>query len=325
MNISVIVPVYNVEKYIRECILSLLNQTLKDIEIIIVNDGSNDKSIERIDDLIKNNKNINLVNKVNGGLSSARNEGLKYATGEYVSFIDSDDYVEKDFLENLFNEAKRYDLDIAIGSHTRLYEDNTFIKVSRDTNLETGKVCSGVEFLSHQLELGDYRMEVWDDLYKRSFLIENNLIFNEKIIYEDELFTPQALISANKVKLIENYTYMYRQRNDSIMGCKITEKNIHSLSIILNELIFTYNISKEEKIKQILYKLIISNLFMLLEKIYLIDSYEKKHFYNKIEKKKLEMIIRENALNRKEKIRLFIFKFNIRLYYILLKKYADIK
>ena len=112
-KISIIVPVYNVEKYIERCLKSLVNQTLQDIEIIIVNDGSQDKSEEIIEKYVKENHNkIKYYEKSNGGLSSARNYGIEYATGEYIAFLDSDDYVETNMYEEMYNLAKKENADM---------------------------------------------------------------------------------------------------------------------------------------------------------------------------------------------------------------------
>ena len=110
-KVSVIIPVYNVEEYIRECLTSVVNQTLKDIEIIVVNDGTEDQSIERIKDIITNDIRIKLINKENGGLSSARNVGITNACSEYLLFLDSDDYLTLDALDELYSFAKTNELD----------------------------------------------------------------------------------------------------------------------------------------------------------------------------------------------------------------------
>ena len=114
-KVSVIVPVYNVEKYIEKCLESLVNQTLKDIEIIIVNDGSKDKSEKIINKFLSKYKNIVYVEKQNGGLSDARNYGMKYAKGEYIAFLDSDDYVDTTIYEKMYNKAKEENADFGYG------------------------------------------------------------------------------------------------------------------------------------------------------------------------------------------------------------------
>ncbi len=235
MKVSVVIPVYNVQDYIVECLESIMAQELKDIEVIIVNDGSTDNSICNIQNIIDNNSNIRLINKVNGGLSSARNTGLSHAKGEYVLFVDSDDYLEKDFLYKLYNEAKNYDLDIACGGYKKYFANGGIEKKTRNDELMDLGVVKGVDFLLVQLENNDYRMEVWDDLYRREFLINNNLLFTEDLLHEDEDFTPRALLVANRVKLVNTYGYLYRQRENSIMSTKCTIKNVESIYYIIHE------------------------------------------------------------------------------------------
>lgn len=290
-KISVIIPVYNVEKYIRECIISVLNQSIKDIEIIIVNDGTIDNSIKRIDDLITINRNIKLINKENGGLSSARNEGLKYASGEYIAFIDSDDYISQDFLEILYNEAKYHDLDIAIGNYSKLYENGKVTTKKRANELYTENVIKGDEFLYHQLKLNDYKMEVWDDLYRRAFLIENNIKFYDNLLHEDEEFTPRVLLSAQKVKLVNTDGYMYRQRDNSIMNQKINIKNIDSLKQILDEMIILYNNSDSKLTKKCISRVLNYLTNELISKIKNSNLKNKYELYKSINIKTIKPII----------------------------------
>lgn len=263
MDISVIIPVYNVELYIEECLESVINQTLKkNIEYIIVNDGSKDNSQNIIEKIIQkyHNFNIKLITKQNGGLSSARNVGLRHATGKYVAFVDSDDIIQSVFLENLFIVAEKNNLDIALGGYTYLTSNNQYKYKYRDSRLFDLGVIDGEEALQKQIIYNDYRMEVWDDLYNRDFLLKNNLFFEEGLIYEDEDFTVRALISAKRVKFIENYTYLYRIRENSIMNSIYNEKQSSSLIKILRNFIQLYNQANEPLTKLILAKLSLNML-----------------------------------------------------------------
>ena len=123
-KVSIIVPVYNVEKYIEKCLKSLVNQTLKDIEIIIVNDGTKDNSQRIVDKYTKKYDFVKSYIKENGGLSSARNYGLKYANGEYIAFVDSDDYVDKDMYEIMYNKAKSNDFDVVVCNLKYIYDSS---------------------------------------------------------------------------------------------------------------------------------------------------------------------------------------------------------
>lgn len=122
-KISVIVPVYNVEKYIEKCMRSIMEQTLEEIEIIIINDGSPDRSLDVINKLMKEDQRIQVITKKNGGLSSARNMGIKIATGKYIQHIDGDDWVEKDFLKSVYEFAEKENLDIVVSDYCEDYFD----------------------------------------------------------------------------------------------------------------------------------------------------------------------------------------------------------
>ena len=175
-KISIIVPVYNVEKYLEKSVNSILNQTYKNLEIILVDDGSKDNSGKIADDLSKNDERIKVIHKENGGLSSARNEGMKVVTGDYIAFLDSDDCIVPDFYEYLYNLIKKYDCDIAQGRFLRINEElmdnsneiieneNSKIKIKEEvlTNKEALEVLYGIKE-------GPYIQEVvvWNKLYKK--------------------------------------------------------------------------------------------------------------------------------------------------------------
>lgn len=122
-KVTVVVPVYNVERYLKRCIESLKNQTLKEIEIVLINDGSKDKSGEICNEYASKYENIKVIHQLNRGLSGARNTGIKVAQGEYIGFVDSDDYVEKDMFERLYNQAKEYSCEIACCGVKNIYEN----------------------------------------------------------------------------------------------------------------------------------------------------------------------------------------------------------
>ncbi|MDB8551639.1 glycosyltransferase [Turicibacter sanguinis] len=303
INISVIVPVYNVEDYILECLTSILNQSLKEIEIIVVNDGSKDKSIDRIQNLVEENSNIQVIHKENGGLSSARNEGLKYATGEYIIFIDSDDFIERDFLEKLYNEAKDEKLDIACGGFTKYFSKENYEKILRNDELFNTKVLSGKEFLKLQLESKNYRVEVWDDLYRREFLLENNLLFNENLLHEDEEFTPKSLLLARRVKLVETYGYIYRQRDNSIMNTKTNIRNIDSIFYIIQEFKMLYIQTNDYLERECLSRLILKMCDTYFGKILTSDENKKIQLARKLDVVEVSKGLYKNHLTFKQKLK----------------------
>lgn len=210
IKISVIVPVYNVEPFLEECLDSILNQTLKDMEIICVNDGSTDNSLTILERYAKKDKRVQVISKENGGVSSSRNAGLAVARGEYVSFIDSDDFIEPQMLEMLYAKAKETDADIAI---TDLYlYDNKTKETSDDfrDQLLYLRLKNKVVTLMEEPELISC-IAVWDRIYKRSLIFQPDLRFAEGLVYEDHLFTVQALVRAHRIIVLPEKLYYYRK------------------------------------------------------------------------------------------------------------------
>ncbi len=322
MKVSVIVPIYNVEQYVRECVKSILNQSLDELEIILVNDGTKDNSIVNIQDLIDSHDNIILVEKENSGLSAARNAGLRVATGDYISFIDSDDYIEPLFLETLYKEAYKNNLDICIGGYTDFFTDNMVPRL-RNTNLLDVPVTDGQDILYNQINNNDYRMEVWTNLYKHDFLKTNKLEFVEGILHEDEEFTPRVLLMAKRVKIISTNDYIYRHREDSIMNSKPSIKHINSIFFIIENLIHDFNLECDIKKKKI-YSWLIKHLTeCYIDKILLSNIDNKVELLHEIKKKNIRNIIcYYQKMNLKNSIKYLILGYNpsIYLYYFNFKQ-----
>ena len=234
-KISIVVPVYNVEKYIDRCLKSLVNQTLQDIEIIIVNDGSQDKSEEIIEKYVKENHNkIKYYEKSNGGLSSARNYGIEYATGEYIAFLDSDDYVETNMYEEMYNLAKKENADMVECDFIWEWEFGKKIFDKRR------------EYKTKEDMMKRPRVIAWNKIYKREILNKNKIRFPDELIYEDLEFFLKLLPHLNIISYINKYFVHYTQREDSIIN-KQTEKIENIFKILDN--IFDYY-----KVQNIYYK-----------------------------------------------------------------------
>lgn len=206
---SIIVPVYNVEKYIKKCLDSIINQTYKNFEIIIVDDGSKDNSIKIAKEVLASKDNVKIVHKANGGLSDARNYGMKYAKGEYIWFVDSDDYIRHDALEVL---SKGLGPDIISFGY---YKDikGKIINV----NIKNIKLDKVKRYLLNS-------PAAWMKIFKRKFLLENNIVFEKGKYYEDLGLTPWLIKYTNNIEFIEDNLYYYVIREDSIM----TKKNFNS-------------------------------------------------------------------------------------------------
>lgn len=228
---SVIIPVYNVEEYLEECIQSVLNQTLNNIEIICVNDGTQDNSMEIVRRLAKKDNRIVIIEKENGGLSSARNAGMKKAKGEYIIFLNSDDYLKAEALEKLWNIAWNKDLDDIFFSAEAFYESEELRERNKNydkyyiRHKEYPGVWKGQDICSDFLRNEDFKSSACLQFIRREFLEQNRISFYEGIIHEDNLFTLQVLTLAQKVSCITDTFYMRRIRENSIMT---SEKGIQN-------------------------------------------------------------------------------------------------
>ena len=211
IKLSVIVPIYNVEKYLEKCLDSLVNQELKTVEYLLINDGSTDGSVSIAEKFVHKDPRFKLYSKTNGGLSSARNYGMKYAVGEYVYFVDSDDFLEQNVLGKMVELAEENQLDVLKVRSQNIKE--TIIQVSTDgLDQIYGKVLTGREYVITKA----FPYSVWHYMCRRNFLNDNGLEFLEGVYHEDMEFTPRMLYYADKVMLTDLIAYNYNIREGSI-------------------------------------------------------------------------------------------------------------
>lgn len=211
-KISVVVPVYNVEKYLKECIDSIINQTLEDIEIICVNDGSTDSSLEILNNYAKKDSRIIVINKSNSGYGHTMNMGLNAASGEYIGIIESDDFADKNMFEALYKLAKEYDADIVKGDWYNYWSKNKFArKNNRISSAKTLKLTNSKQDKS----LLRINPSVWSAIYKKEFLNKYNIRFLETpgASYQDLAFSFKVFALAEKVILTDKAYLYYRQDN----------------------------------------------------------------------------------------------------------------
>ncbi|OFL81847.1 MULTISPECIES: glycosyltransferase [Fusobacterium] len=299
IKISVIIPVYNVEEYIEQCVESVVNQTLKEIEIIIVNDGTLDNSMKKIERFLSD-KRIIVINKGNGGLSSARNAGLEIARGEYISFVDSDDFIEENMLKELYNGSERADI---VFSNIVLFDELTKKKKKRKNICdELAKENKGYYFWRYM------GTEVWNKIYKRAFLKKENIKFVENILYEDIPFGLYSLFLASKVKYINKYHYYYRvNRENSIMNMEHKKEKLYiSIGKILEEISKLKIKIKNNKFIEL--RLDIWQFYYINDRQKLIgekiENYELKNFEQKVKEKhtknfsRIEKIILKEDMNK---------------------------
>lgn len=223
MMFSIIVPVYKVEKYLSTCVNTLINQTYSDIEIILVDDGSPDNCPKMCDEFALKDSRIKVIHKKNGGLSDARNAGINAAAGRYIIFVDSDDYIELDSCEKLSKFAQK-NVDIIVAD---AYVEGSKINLSHIPASDT--IYSGMEYFKKAFEAGYAPMAGWLNVFRREYLLENNLFFKKGILHEDEEFTPRAFIYAKRVIVSGIYFYHYIIREDSITTQKNKRKNATDL------------------------------------------------------------------------------------------------
>lgn len=226
-KVSIIVPVYNVEKYIEKCLASLINQTLQEIEIIIVNDGSTDGSKKIIEKYLENKK-IKYLEKENGGLADARNYAIPYAKGEYIGFVDSDDYVEKTMFEKMYNKAKQEDADMV--------ECDFIWEYPKKNKIDTGKIYKG-----KKQAIVEARVVAWNKIIKRQILQSTKIKFPKGLRYEDVEFFYKLIPNLNKISFIKEPLVHYVQRDTSIANTQ-NEKTAQIFEILEN--VINYYIEK---------------------------------------------------------------------------------
>ena len=225
--ISVIVPVYNVDNYLRKCIDSLIVQTLKDIEIILVNDGSTDESIDICEEYKLKDNRIKVIHKENGGLSDARNKGIDIAKGKYISFVDSDDWINPQMLEKLYILASKYEADIVQGDYIKAYDEDIIVN-----NMSENIIKYNAEQILDELYSGNYtkNIVVWNKIYKRELF--NDIRFPKGKLHEDEFTTYKILHKANLIIDSNIPIYYYRQREGSIMNSDFNIKRLDLLEAL---------------------------------------------------------------------------------------------
>jgi CDP-glycerol glycerophosphotransferase len=236
--VSIIIPCYNIQQFIEKAVNSIWTQTFQNYEMILVNDGSTDNTLEALKVFAAKDKRIKLVDKSNGGLSSARNAGMDAASGEYIIFLDGDDWLLNNALETLYQKSKKEDLDVLIAD-TLFYHSNEQIHwvYKRPDFFNTLGIQNGIDYFVELKRNYCYAPMSVNQIYRCNFLKKNNLQFQDGLINEDELWTPQVLLKAQRVNCIEFPFYYYLQRDNSIMNSKINSKKILDNIYIANTLI----------------------------------------------------------------------------------------
>lgn len=231
IKFSIIVPVYKVEKYISNCIESILTQSYKNFELILINDGSPDKCGEICDKYADKDKRIKVIHKKNGGVSSARNIGIQNANGEYIWFVDSDDWIEENALLILFEKIKYNNPDLIIFNSKMIKKNNVIINKFNVDNYELINMNTN-EFFNKYYFKYNIGFELWNKLYKKDIITENNIYFSdEETIGEDLLFNLYYYEHINNYLYIKDILYNYLSREDSAMFTKSKNRHINQMSV----------------------------------------------------------------------------------------------
>lgn len=305
--ISVIVPIFNAEKYLNKCINSIICQTYNNLEIILINDGSTDKSLEICEKYAHTDKRIKLMSKVNGGVSSARNLGLNVANGDYITFVDSDDWLDANMYDEMIKLIKNYDADIAATGYSYEYLDGELIR----RNAKTKEiVLNSLQALKKAFSKDHYQGFLWNKLI--SFQVINfpeKLRFDEKIyLYEDLLFVSQCILRSEVIAYTDKPLYHYISLQSGAMQGSYNKKK--ATAITAGEKIFNLCSSRYPELKESLQVMLIkAYLFVLISMIQSgIDdkSIKKKtaFFFKRVTNK----FTLTSELSMKEKLYVFLIK-----------------
>ena len=301
--VSIIVPCYNVEKYFERCIKSLVSQTYKDIEIILIDDGSTDATSNLINRYKDTDKRIIVKKQQNIGLSGARNAGLKIAKGEYVCFVDSDDYVDKNYIKRMYAELERTGSDICACNYSYVYEDGVVEPRATDGNFVCDSWAGLKDMFSGQQKTG---VVTWNKLYKKDLFKDNKIVFPVGKVNEDNFTTYKLYYFAKKICYVSDSLYYYVQRDDSIMGRDFDKRRMDVIEAYEETVAFFEKYQLDEDISEYLncYRaMIYVNLYNKIvrcgyvgpEKNILkndILTQKKKYLKNQVLSRKLKMMIR---------------------------------
>ena len=255
VKVSVIVPVYNVEKYLRECLESLVNQTLKEIEIICINDGSEDSSLEILNEYASKDSRFKIISQQNQGQGIARNKGIDIASGEYLQFVDPDDWVETNMLEKLYNFANKNSSNVVrfnysnYNDYSGKFKKNDFAKhIKKEFHFDLNERAY---FSWKDLKKGcltKFGLNVWSYFYNADYIKRNNIRFAPSKLAEDHLFAIGAILLTDKIDFLNEYLYIYRHRSGSAVhiqtdACFCIFENIE----LLKQFIIDHSLYEELK------------------------------------------------------------------------------
>ncbi|MBR2786956.1 MAG: glycosyltransferase [Clostridia bacterium] len=249
--ISIVVPIYNVEEYLKRCVDTIINQTYKNLEIILVDDGAKDNSGKICDEYINKDNRIKVIHKENGGLSDARNVGLENANGEYIAFIDSDDYISKDFIEKLYNLCIEKNAEIAQCSYQRVYDNKN--SEENNTEIKTVTMDGNEAILKLFASKNSEYTVAWNKLYKTS-LFDTGIRYPKGMLHEDEATTYKLFYKAKNIVVTNEELYYYYIRKNSITNKKYTLQRLDFIKELEEQLEFFKTRNEENLYKETYYR-----------------------------------------------------------------------
>ena len=312
--ISIVVPIYNVEKYLKQCIESIINQTYKNIEILLVNDGSTDNCAQICDEYAQIDERIKVIHKKNGGLSDARNSGINIAKGKYIAFIDSDDYVSEEYIEKLYNAISENNVRIAQCNFVKVTDDNT--EIEKIGYAEKNKIKSGYEMVK-ELYTGHWEnILAWNKLYDIGLFKNVRYPFGK--IHEDEFTTYKILYEIQNVAIVEDCLYKYRQNDNSITGQNFKKKRLDVI-IAYEERMEFFEKNDEEELYQLSLISYLGTIRRCYEKTrrYLKESQNIQKDLIKKYRKNCVKLRKIKNINKIEKIKILMFYFLPNMYYMI--------
>lgn len=313
--ISIVVPVYKVEKYLDDCIVSIINQTYRNIEIILVDDGSPDNCGEICDRYAKSDNRIQVIHKENGGLSDARNAGIDVASGKFIAFVDSDDYIEKEYIEYLYNAIKQNNVDIAQCGINKVDEEKNLIEKIKQQE----KVITPEEDMQDLYDRSKWENIVtWNKLYLKSLF--DDCRFPKGKIHEDEFTTYKLLFKTNKIAIIDNTLYNYRINPNSIMQRNYNVKRLHAIQAMQERLKFF----EDSNNKELYNKTLITLLYVIRDRYvnvraYMEDSKQLQKDLIKLYKETYKKEVNSKKFRITERMKLKLFYMMPDVYYILIR------
>lgn len=294
-KISIVVPIYKVEKYLNKCIDSILSQTFSDFELILVDDGSPDNCPEICDEYAKKDERIKVIHKENGGLSDARNAGIKAASGEYIGLIDSDDYIASDMYEDLYRNACENDADISVCGAVVVAENQEaeFLKETKTV------VMSNKEALEQMIYNHLFEVNAWNKLYKKDLF--SDICYPVGMLYEDLATTYKLIDKSKTVVHSDGKKYAYVQRGGSIMNTTGYSVKIDKIDIVEEMADFFLKKEHNDKILSGVFRYLLNDIYKMSSTKKLTDNTDYLSGYKKIYEKYGKQIKTNKFLSCKEK------------------------